>query len=212
MCLSRTRRRAGPGQGVWAPLPGGSAQGTADLGEVGVPDLPRRRREHVIPDRRKAPHQLGQSAGTGHEPPVQMLGPVSPPAHVDPFDVVDAANRPLDPAQHRSEIACDLIREVTGLGVVDPGFQEDHDRQTVRFRGVEPPGVIDPEIVIVRRGARPTSHATGTCARGFGHRRVKRSAPHRALKREGLPLLDRGWTQCLRAAAVDLVGVFGHGR
>src|SRR4029453_13945933 len=89
-----SQRAASRGRG---PLdgdpPGTSPQCRHDGVEVRAPDLLGHGRQDVVPDRGEAPDQLGDPRGAGHEPPVEVLAAVAPPADVDAADLADRADR-----------------------------------------------------------------------------------------------------------------------
>src|SRR5579864_5926582 len=167
--------------------------------EILPPDRLRRRWKDVVPDRGETAFQLRQASGTSQKPPVEMLAAVAPTADMDPADVAYRADGTLDSGNQPSQLGRNIIGQIARFSVMGSWLEDQNERQTRRLaRGFQPPPFLSPQELRIRSHARSTVNPAGTAALHLiGSRRQQWSGTHVAVKRKGLPFLDRRHTQRL---------------
>jgi len=183
-----------------------------ESGEVVAPDVLGKRRKDVVPDRREAAGQLRESRGARHEPPVEVLAPVTPTTDVHAPDLPDRPYRAIDSRDQHAELGGECVGKVSGLGVVHPGLEQRDERQAGRtVERPEAPALRRPEALVVAEvAAAAVDAALAVPRRLVLGRREQGPRSQVAGERERVPLLDGRHSQRARGAGVELLGRLGH--
>ena len=129
---------------------------------------------------------------------------------VDALDVLDLEHRALDASQHHAHLGEHVVWQVARAVDVYTRLEDQHDRQAAGRKGLQPPALVCPEVLVVALAARGARAGALTVAVGLVLGRAQRLGRDTADERPGVPLLDRRRSQTPDVGSARILGVLGH--